>query len=786
MFKRFLITTWRNFNKNRAFSLLNVIGLAIGIACAGIILLWVEFYTTFNHSVKDLDRIYQMKDVQVYGKATYTFPVTPFGIREELQQNFPEVESVVRYTDASVNVTLGDLNFAEAGAYADPEFLKMFSYNVIRGSAEGALNGPDGVAIASSVASAYFGSVDVIGKTLQIDKQPYQIKAVFNDPPDNMQFADIEVLLPYSVYYNAHKDWDNWGTNTTGAWVLLKPGMNVDQVNRKMAGVAKKHMPETSDTYFIYPMERLALHGNLNGTREMPGGQIKTVRMFTLIAFIILLIACINFMNLSTARSEKRAREIGLRKVMGSSRANLVARLLSEAILMSFAALFLAVLLMVLALPLFNGLIGLHLGLNFLSPKHIVFLVSLGLFTGVMAGLYPAFYLSSFNPIAALKGNSPKAGGAGFIRKLLVVLQFSISAIIIIAIFVIYHQIQHMRNRDLGYSKDNILYLTASDKMMESFPSLKQSLLSTGKVSTVSLGSSNPLEIYNNGGGFQWNGKEENQEVLISFVRTDNQYLNTFGIALEAGRQFNKEPAVDSNSVIINEALAKIMGKEGHVGGKLYRNGDSPRTIIGITKNFVFNNVSEMMPKPLIFFNYPSLTGSIFLRLKDSRDLSGTLAALKSVFAKVDAAQAFDYHFLDKTFETKFKRQRFTGTLAIIFGGLAIIISCLGLFGLSAFMAEQRTREIGIRKVLGASVNSVVRMLTRNFVMMVLLSCVIAFPVAYYLMSRWLMDFDYRISIHWYVFAVTAIAVLVIAFATVGYQAIKAGRLNPVKAIRSE
>lgn len=787
MFKRFLITTWRNFNKNRAFSLLNVIGLAIGIACAGIILLWVEFYTTFNHSVKDLDRIYRMENAQMYGKDTYTFPVMPFAIREELQTKFPGVETVVRYTNAEVNLTLGDRNLSEGGAYADPEFLNVFSYDVIRGDAQNALAAPNGVAIASEVANACFGSLDVIGKTLQIDKQPYQIKAVFNNPPDNMEFAEASVILPYSIYYNARKDWDSWGNNVTAAWVLLKPGVSADQVNQQLAGVAKSHDNPTF-TYFMYPMKRIALHGNLRGTNEVPGGRITMVKMFALIAFIILLIACINFMNLSTARSEKRAREIGLRKVLGSTRKGLVVRLIAEAIIMSFAALTIAVLLMSLSLPLFNGLIGQHLRLDLLSPKHILFLLGLGLTSGLLAGLYPAFYLSSFNPIAALKGNSLKAGGAGYIRKILVVLQFSVSAIIIVAIFVIYHQIQHLRNRDLGFDKNNVLYLAASDKLSESFPSLKQALLATGKVEVVSLGSHTPLSMFNNRGGIGWKGKEQDKDVLITMVRTDNNYLQTLNIPLAAGRGFNANPSVDSNSLIINETLAKIMGKEGHVGGQLYLGGpdDGAMTIVGITKDFVYNNMTATNPAPLLFYNSPTSAGTIFIRLKDSRDLTGTLASLKSVFAKFDAGQAFDYHFLDKAFETKFKQQRFTGSLAIIFGGLAIIISCLGLFGLSAFMAEQRTREIGIRKVLGASVNSVVRMLTRNFVVMVLLSCVIAFPIAYYLMSRWLMDFDYRISIHWYVFAVTAIAVLVIAFATVSYQAIKAGRLNPVKAIRSE
>jgi len=788
MFKRFLVTTWRNFKRSKAFSVLNILGLAIGIACAGIILLWVEYYTTFNHSIKDVARIYRMENAQVYGKDTYTFPVMPFAIRGELQTKFPGVETVVRYSNNGVNVTLGDRNFAEQGAYADPEFLGMFSYKMLEGSVTSALANPDGIAISAKVAKAYFGSTDVMGKTLLIDQKPYQIKGVFENPPDNMEFAAANILLPYSIYYNSHLQWDSWDNNSTSAYVKIKPEVTAQQVNQQLAGVAKAHSPGTEDTYFMYPVDRLALHGNLSGTKEAPGGRITMVKMFSLIAFIILLIACINFMNLSTARSEKRAREIGLRKVLGSSRKQLVLRLLMEALIMSFLALILAVLLMAVALPLFNGLIGLNLRLDLSSGKHIAFLLGLGLVSGLIAGFYPAFYLSSFNPIAVLKGASLKAGGAGWTRKVLVVLQFSVSAVIMVAIFVIYHQIQHMRDRDLGYNKNNVVYLTGSEKLLSSFPSLRAAVMQTGKVQDVSIGSHSPIAMYNNGSGLHWDGSGNDDKMLITYVKTDNNYLNTFGIQLASGRGFNQDPASDSNAVIINERLAKLMGKAGYVGGKMYYGEGASEflNIVGITKDFVYNSISAQKPAPLAFFNQPQQANIIFMRLRDGKDLPGTLATLKSIFAKFDQSQAFDYHFMDQAFETQFKQQRFTGTLAIIFGGLAIVISCLGLFGLSAFMAEQRTREIGIRKVLGASVGSVVTMLTKEFIIMVLLSCVIAFPVAYYLMSHWLMDFDYRISIEWYVFLVTALLILLIAFITVSSQAFKAGRLNPVRAIRSE
>jgi ABC-type antimicrobial peptide transport system permease subunit len=458
-------------------------------------------------------------------------------------------------------------------------------------------------------------------------------------------------------------------------------------------------------------------------------------------------------------------------------------------LLVAYVAVILSVIMVACALPSFNSLTGLHLQLDIFYPSHILFLIIMGAVCGIVAGSYPALYLSSFNPVRALKSQIAKnAGNANIVRKGLVVVQFTISVIIIIAVMVIYRQIQFTKNRDLGFNKNNVLYVSATPNMMKGYASLKQSILNTNDVSSVSLGQFSPMSMYNNGGNWHWEGKPANENPLVTNVCTDADYLKTFGIQLNAGRSFSQDPNMDSMNILINESLAKLMGKAGHVGGQLWR-GDDPKyamTIIGITKDFVYNKINEIHPAPLIFYNYPANARYIYMKVKPTNDLQATISSLQAVFRNADASQSFDYHFVDKDFEQKFKYQQFIGSLATIFGCLAIFISCLGLFGLSAFLAEQRTKEIGVRKVLGASVVSITALLSKNFLMLVVLSCIIAFPLAWWIMHNWLQSYPYRTTIHWWIFALTGILALLIALTTVSFQAIKAATANPVKALRSE
>ncbi len=791
MFKNYFKTAWRNLIKGRSFSFINIAGLGVGIACAGLIFLWVEYNVNFNSSIPDLNNIYQIENNQTYGKDMFTFAATPVLVKDVLMQEFPGVVNVSRFDDANGTVSLGNKHLAESGAFVDSAFFKMFGLPLIEGNDIDALNDISKIAVSQKLAKSYFGDTDPMGKTLLVDNQPYQVSAVYKDIPQNVQFYGKDFLLPFQVFYNKYKGQgiDVWGNNWTNTWVKLNPNTNVIAFNKRLRTLVHEKNPQVSNQFlWLYPLKRLNLYGAFNNGKEDPSkGKIQYVKMFSMVALIILIIACINFMNLSTARSEKRAKEIGMRKVLGSTRRALVGRLLSESLIVAYVAVLFAILLVALVLPSFSNLIGVHLSLHLFYSSHILFLILIGAICGLVAGSYPALYLSSFKPVQALKNQITKnAGNAGIVRKGLVVLQFAISVIIIIAVVVVYHQIQFTKNRDLGFNKDKVLYVPTTPALTKSFASLKQDILNTNKISSVSLGAFSPLGMYNNGGGWNWEGKNADQEVLVTNVSTDADYLKTFGIKLAAGRGFSADPAIDSANVIINESFAKLMGKAGHVGAQIWQNSSQRLTVIGITKNFVYNDMNEAHPAPLIFFHSPSNANYIFMTIKPANDLQGTISKLQSIFQNADASQPFEYHFIDKDFEQKFRYQQFIGSLATIFGCLAIFISCLGLFGLASFVAEQRKKEIGVRKVLGASVQGITTLLSKDFLFLVGISCLIAFPAAWWIMHNWLQSYEYRTNVSWWIFGIAGVGALLITLLTVSFQAIKAAVANPVNSLRSE
>lgn len=791
MFKNYFKTAWRNLIKGRSFSFINIAGLSVGITCASLIFLWVEYNVNYNSSIPDLNNIYQIENNQTYGKDMQTFAATSVFVRDALMQEFPGVVNISRFDDANATVSLGDKHLAYSGAYVDSVFLKMFGLPLIEGNNRDALNDISQIAVSQKLAKSFFGNGDAMGKTLLVHNQPYKVAAVYKDIPQNMQFYGKDFLLPFQVFYNQNKGQgiDAWGNNWTNTWVQLNPNTNVTAFNTKLRKLIQQKDPQTTnESLWLYPLKRLNLYGVIiNGKEDASRGKIQYIKMFSLVALIILIIACINFMNLSTARSQKRAKEIGMRKVLGSTRRALVGRLLSESLIVAYLAVVCAVIIVAAVLPAFGNLIDIHLSLHLLYPSHILFLVIIGALCGLVAGSYPALYLSSFKPVRALKNQITKnAGNAGMVRKGLVVLQFTISVIMIIAVVVVYHQIQFTKNRDLGFDKDKVMYVSATPNLTKDYASLKQDILNTNEISSVSLGAFSPMGMYNNGGGWKWEGKGANEDVLVTNVSTDADYLKTFGIKMAAGRGFSSKPDVDSMHVIINESFAKLMGKAGNVGGQIWRDGSPRLTIIGITKNFVYNNMNEAHPAPLIFFNSFSNTNYIFMALKPGNDLQGTISKLQSIFRKADESQPFDYHFVDKDFEQKFRYQQFIGSLATIFGGLAIFISCLGLFGLASFVAEQRKKEIGVRKVLGASVQGITILLSKDFLLLVGISCLMAFPAAWWIMNDWLQSYDYRTTLSWWIFAAAGMGALLITLLTVSYQAIKAAVANPVDSLRSE
>lgn len=790
MFRNFIITIWRNLKRNKTFSILNIAGLAIGITCAALIFLWVEFNMNYNKSIKNLDNLYNVKNTQTFGKEVYTFSSTALLTKDLLETQLSSVISASRYSDHNATLSVGEKYVSQNGAYVDSAFMEMFDFPTISGNRSKALLHKNEIAISEKVATTYFDGVDAMNKTIMVDNQPYTVTAVFKNREKDASFKKLDFLLSFEVFYAPHRGQqeDSWGNNWTDTWVLLNPNANVDQVNKRLHAYIHKTYTETNNDIFLYPLERMRLYGQfVDGKEDLSLGQIKYVKMFSLIAIIILVIACINFMNLSTARSEKRAKEIGVRKVLGSSRTSLVGKLLLESIVIAYIGVFIAVLIVAIALPPFSNLIHTPMKMDILMPRHLLFLVLIGLFAGLVAGSSPALYLSSFNPIAALKRQVYRIGnGVVNIRKVLVVVQFAVSIVIIFSMVVIYQQIIFSKKRDLGFDKNHIISLDLTPAIHKNFASFKQNVLNTNVVSDVTEASASPMSMYSNGGGFQWKGKNENENVLITIVGADNSYNNTFAIKLKEGRGFASDFTLDSGNVIINESFAKLMGAEGRVGGQLRQGNGNASTIIGITHNFVYNDMSQLRPSPLIFYPDPAWFSQIFIRLKPTDNVQAALNKLETVYKNADPTKPFDYKFLNDDFNQKFEQTRFIGTLSALFGGLAIFISCLGLFGLSAFTAEQRTKEIGVRKVLGASVRSVIALLSKDFMKLVAIACLIALPLAYWLMHSWLQDYQYRIGISWYVYLLSGVSALLIAFITIYFQTFKAATSNPVKSLRSE
>jgi predicted permease len=789
MLKNFLKSYLRNLWKNKGYTSLNIVGLAVGIACSTLIFLWVEDEFTFDHQFEKKKYLYQVMGNQTYSGNTYTFSATPGPLSPGIKADMPGVASTSHLTWTNPALfSLDNKPLNEPGAYTDPAFLSMFNFKFIEGNPATALSQIHSIVITREMATAFFGTKDPLGKTLKMDNtQPYTITAVIEDLPPNTSFH-FHWLAPYDAYYEKNQWLQYWGNNGIMTFVELKPSANPASIDHLLSNYVQSKAPGTIIKPFLFPMSQWRLYSHFeNGKQDAAGGRIKYVRLFTLIAWIILIIACINFMNLATASSEKRAREVGVRKVLGAGKGKLIAQFIGESLLMALMAVILSVALTTLALPAFNSLVDKQLALDILSPVHLVGLLAIGLFSGLVAGSYPSFYLSSFNPIFVLKGLRLKnTGGAIFVRQGLVVLQFAASIVFIIATITIYQQLKHVQNREIGYEKQGLLYMQLQGKMNDHFNAIRNDLIHTGFVNDAALSSSPVLELYSNTGDFDWSGKDPNKQILITTESVSPQYIGTMGMKLSAGRDFHEIATQDSTNIIINETLAHLMTKGNAVGSLITRNdGKDKFNVVGVVKDFVYNDMYQS-PAPLILFCDPPNTNFITVRLKANADVQKALTATGQVVKANNPGYPFEYKFLNDEFIQQFKTETLTGKLSGVFAALAVFISCLGLFGLAAYAAERRTKEIGIRKVLGASVPLLTSLLSKDFLMLVLLSCGIAFPVAWWIMHNWLNSYAYRTAIGWEIFALAGTGALVIALLTVSLVTIKAAVVNPIKSLRTE
>lgn len=788
MLKNYIKIAWRTIWKTKGYSFLNIFGLGLGIACAALIFLWVEHETTFDSHFANRETIYEVKSKQTYGSDIYVFSATPGKLGAAIEAEFPEAKAAARTTwDEKKLVTLGDKNIYESGMYADPQFADMFSLEMIEGNAKDLLTDHQSIVISSAMARRFFGDKPAIGQILQVDHQEnYRVAGVMADQPSNSSIR-FDWLLPFSNYEKANPGLQIWGNNSARTFVQLHDSKSLATADKKLDDfVERKTNGEvTFSRNFLYPMERWHLYNSFRSGYEVEGA-IKQVRLFSVIAWIILLIACINFMNLATARSEKRAKEVGVRKVVGAERPALIRQFIGEALIMAVCAAIVALVMVYLSITPFNNLIGAELSVNISSPIHLAFLFSVILICGLVAGSYPALYLSSFNPLAVIKGLKLKTGSAPTIRRVLVIVQFAASITLIICTAMIYQQIQYVKNRDLGFDKDLVINTVIQGDIPKHLDLVKRQLIESGMVENSATSYLHMLKIYSNTSGISWEGKDPNLEALISFNQIDEHLIPTLNLQLAAGRNFHPDLLGDSSSVIINEAFAKIIDQDMDVIGKTLQWNNAPATIVGVLKNFVFNSVYTTRPEPLIMAAGTNNDGQLYMKIPKGAPLTEAIETISGIIRQQNPGYPFEYHFLDQDIEAKFNSAKFTQKLSGLFAALSIGISCLGLFGLASFMAERRKKEVSIRKVLGASLSSLTNLLSKEFVVLVLISCLIAFPVAYWAMSDWLKNYDYRIDIQWSIFLLAGVSALFIALATVSSQAIKVAVRNPAKTLREE
>ncbi|WP_026449605.1 ABC transporter permease [Aequorivita capsosiphonis] len=786
MIRNYFKIAFRNLLKYKGYTFINVFGLAIGITCASLILLWIEDEVNFDQSIPDKELVFAVPTNQEYdGDIRTFFQATPGPLAEVLKTEIPEIRKSARKRDLNLLLSVGENSVSSSGSYADKDLFDIFSLQFISGTKTEAFKNQKSIVITEKTASILFNnSNEAIGKNIQLDKsESYVVTGVIKDFPKNTSFQ-FSWLIPFKNFTDG-KEWTKgYGSNFTDTFVKLKAGADVEKVNEKVKAVLPAKTGDKDTEAILFSAKDWHLRSTFeNG--EIVGGRIDYVRLFSFIALIILLIACINFMNLATARSEKRASEVGMRKALGSGKKQLIFQFMTEAVLTAFFSGILSIIFLIILIPQFNALIGKDLSLGLTNPIHILPIFAITLICGLLSGVYPAFYLSSFKPIEVLKGSRKQTGNASFTRKSLVVMQFSVSIVFIICTILVYQQVQHVKNRSLGLNKENLIEIPAANgTIIQNFNAIENELKSEGLIENAGLYNSHILSAGNNTSGVQWQGKPEDQDILISYRTTTPNFFETTGMKIKEGIGFSSSQAADSTKVLVSESFAKLMNTDNVIGKKISWN-ESVYTISGVVNNYLYGDMYGSSD-PVMFFHQAEGADYMYLKPTAGGSISEKLTAIEAVFKKENAGFPFTYRFVDEAFNESFKNEQLVEDLSQIFAVLAIIISCLGLFGLSAYMAEQRRKEIGVRKVLGSSVLGIMKLLSKDYIKLVLLAIVISIPIAWYVMNSWLQGYAYRIEINWMVFAIAGILAICIAVITVSFQAVKAAVANPIQSLRTE
>jgi putative ABC transport system permease protein len=793
MLKNYFTIAWRNLLKSKVYSAINIVGLATGMAVAILIALWIWDELSFNDYHKNHKTLAQVKTTQTFNGITGTGDAVAEPLGNELRTKYGSDFKAVSMASWNFGHILGagEKKISSSGMWVEPVFPTMFSLKMLNGNIHG-LEDPSAILISESLSKSIFGTADPMNKTVRLDnKYDFKVAGVFEDLPRNTSLYETKLLLSWNKYITT-EDWlkkaaTEWGNHSWQAYVQVNDHVDFVHETEKIKKASMVHLNAAQDgveELVLQPMDNWRLYDEFKNGR-VSGGRIQFVWLFGMIGVFVLLLACINFMNLSTARSEKRAKEVGIRKTVGSLRHQLIKQFLTESIVVAFIALLIALILVLLLIPFFNSLSDKAIHLPGANIYFWLFILAFTLFTGIVSGSYPAFYLSGFEPIKVLKGTFRVGRFASLPRKVLVVVQFSISIALIIGTIIVYRQIQYAKDRPVGYSREGLITIMMNTPDFKGhYDALRNELLATGKVENMCESSSPSTQVWSNNIGFSWQGKDPNSLPLFATVGVTYDYGKTIQWQMKEGRDFSRDFLTDSSAMIMNEAAVKLIGMQ-NVVGMTIKWDTTPNHVVGVIRDMVMQSPYEPV-KPTFFFLSPNWASVISVRLKPSATMKEGLSKVEAVFKKYNPASPFEYKFTDDEYARKFEDEKRIGNLSTFFAVLAVFISCLGLFGLASFVAEQRTKEIGVRKVLGASVFNLWQMLSKDFVALVIISCGIAIPIAWYFLHKWLQQYSYRTHISWWIFVLAAAGAMIITLLTVSYQAIRAALANPTTSLRSE
>ncbi len=789
MLFNYLKISLRNLQRNITYSFINIFGLSIGIACSILIMLWIADEYAFDRFHEKRENLYKVMMNQTFSGERGAQTALPYPLKEALPEHSPKIKhTVITNWGEGFLLNAGENKITKVGLAASEDFFKIFTFPLLQGDINSALTDQKSIVLTESVAKALFGDDDPMNQTVTLDSnQELKVTGIMKDFPEQTTFSNYHYLIPFS-FYESIEEWvrnsrDNWRSNSFQMYVELEPGSTQEEVSASIKDIVKKNVQDTvlNPEVFLHRITDLRLYSKFENGKAT-GGMIEYVRLFGAIAIFILIIACINFMNLATARSEKRAREVGIRKSIGSRKKELVIQFLGESILITAFAFLLAIVLIEVSLPMYNTLVGKKLFIEYGNPYLWTGSVVLILITGTLAGSYPAFYLSSFQPVKVLKGKIQTGRHAGLPRKVLVTLQFGFSIFLIIGTIVIYQQIMHVKNREVGYDRENLMMVWTNKELETNYQTIKNELIATGAVKHVTKSNSPVTSIFSNN-IVEWPGMTPGTRVVFTTIATEYDYVKTMGMKLIEGRDFSPE-FNDSTGVIINQAAVDVMGLEEPLGKTLDMWGGK-WTIVGVTENVIMNSPYEPID-PMVVVFIPTWTSTITLRLEKTADLQTSIGKVEAVFKKLNPAYPFAYRFADVEFDKKFASINLVSNLAKVFASLALTITALGLFGLAAFTAEQRSKEVSIRKVLGATVTGLVLLISKDFTRLVIIAFVLFSPLAWWFLKGHLEQYPYRITIAWWIFPLAGLSALLVALAIVSTQALRAATGNPVENLRNE